>query len=234
MAELYWRPDARGLAALDARGGVTVWRIGPTTGRVSRLPAQSSAPVRGAADFPPTHRAIAPGALEPAPSAIRKQPAYTGRTESRASDRATSSWLGCMRRAFPKSSRGAERRGNPVDATTLSRMCHVPGARLPRCARDDQIYFGNALLHAALLLTTAGGPATFFRLMITGADQTPVRSCGAAGHRRWQAALHPKFGCARKSRLWRFRTLTLSTQWLDVGLAALVGGRLGCVDPPTA
>ena len=27
-AELYWRPDGRGLAALDARGGVTVWRIG--------------------------------------------------------------------------------------------------------------------------------------------------------------------------------------------------------------
>ena len=27
-AELYWRPDGRALAALDARGGVTVWRIG--------------------------------------------------------------------------------------------------------------------------------------------------------------------------------------------------------------
>ena len=26
-AELYWRPDGRGLAALDSRGGVTVWRI---------------------------------------------------------------------------------------------------------------------------------------------------------------------------------------------------------------
>ena len=26
--ELYWRPDGRALAALDARGGVTVWRIG--------------------------------------------------------------------------------------------------------------------------------------------------------------------------------------------------------------
>ena len=26
-AELYWRPDGRALAALDARGGVTVWRI---------------------------------------------------------------------------------------------------------------------------------------------------------------------------------------------------------------
>ena len=28
VAELYWRPDGRGLAALDARGGVTVWRVG--------------------------------------------------------------------------------------------------------------------------------------------------------------------------------------------------------------
>ncbi len=27
-AGLYWRPDGRALAALDARGGVTVWRIG--------------------------------------------------------------------------------------------------------------------------------------------------------------------------------------------------------------
>ena len=27
-AALYWRPDGRALAALDARGGVTVWRIG--------------------------------------------------------------------------------------------------------------------------------------------------------------------------------------------------------------
>ena len=27
VAELYWRPDGRALAALDARGGVTVWRI---------------------------------------------------------------------------------------------------------------------------------------------------------------------------------------------------------------
>ena len=27
-AELYWRPDGRALAALDAKGGVTVWRIG--------------------------------------------------------------------------------------------------------------------------------------------------------------------------------------------------------------
>ena len=27
-AELHWRPDGRALAALDARGGVTVWRIG--------------------------------------------------------------------------------------------------------------------------------------------------------------------------------------------------------------
>jgi len=28
VAELYWRPDGRALAALDARGGVTAWRIG--------------------------------------------------------------------------------------------------------------------------------------------------------------------------------------------------------------
>ena len=27
VAELYWRPDGRALAALDAQGGVTVWRI---------------------------------------------------------------------------------------------------------------------------------------------------------------------------------------------------------------
>ena len=27
VAELYWRPDRRALAALDARGGVTVWRV---------------------------------------------------------------------------------------------------------------------------------------------------------------------------------------------------------------
>ena len=28
VGDLYWRPDGRALAALDARGGVTVWRIG--------------------------------------------------------------------------------------------------------------------------------------------------------------------------------------------------------------
>ena len=28
VAEVYWRPDGRALAALDARGGVTAWRIG--------------------------------------------------------------------------------------------------------------------------------------------------------------------------------------------------------------
>jgi len=33
VAELYWRPDGRALAALDARGGVTVWRIGSTHDR---------------------------------------------------------------------------------------------------------------------------------------------------------------------------------------------------------
>ena len=27
VSELYWRPDGRALAALDARGGVTVWRV---------------------------------------------------------------------------------------------------------------------------------------------------------------------------------------------------------------
>ena len=36
VAELYWRPDGDGLAALDARGGVTFWRIGPVKGRSSR------------------------------------------------------------------------------------------------------------------------------------------------------------------------------------------------------
>ena len=41
-------------------------------------------------------------------------------------------------RVFPKSLRGAERRGNPVDATRLSRMSHAPGARLPRFARNDK------------------------------------------------------------------------------------------------
>ena len=35
VAELYWRPDGSGLAALDAQGGVTVWQIGPTKGRIS-------------------------------------------------------------------------------------------------------------------------------------------------------------------------------------------------------
>ncbi len=28
VAEVYWRPDGRALAALDAQGGVTVWRVG--------------------------------------------------------------------------------------------------------------------------------------------------------------------------------------------------------------
>ena len=28
VSELYWRPDGRALAALDAQGGVTVWRVG--------------------------------------------------------------------------------------------------------------------------------------------------------------------------------------------------------------
>ena len=36
VAELYWRPDGRGLAALDAQGGVTVWRVGRSKGRMDR------------------------------------------------------------------------------------------------------------------------------------------------------------------------------------------------------
>ncbi len=36
VAELYWRPDGSGLAALDARGGVTVWKIGQAKGRIRR------------------------------------------------------------------------------------------------------------------------------------------------------------------------------------------------------
>ena len=36
VSELYWRPDGGGLAALDAHGGVTVWRIGQVKGRLPR------------------------------------------------------------------------------------------------------------------------------------------------------------------------------------------------------
>ncbi|MYB83877.1 MAG: PQQ-binding-like beta-propeller repeat protein [Chloroflexi bacterium] len=36
VAELYWRPDGRGLAALDALGGVTVWRRA-SKGRTARV-----------------------------------------------------------------------------------------------------------------------------------------------------------------------------------------------------
>ena len=39
VSKLYWRPDGRALAALDAQGGVTVWPIGPTKGRISRARA---------------------------------------------------------------------------------------------------------------------------------------------------------------------------------------------------
>ena len=39
VAELYWRPDGKALAALDAQGGVTVWRIGRTKGRIPRIRA---------------------------------------------------------------------------------------------------------------------------------------------------------------------------------------------------
>jgi len=28
VADLLWRPDGRALAALDAQGGVTAWRVG--------------------------------------------------------------------------------------------------------------------------------------------------------------------------------------------------------------
>ena len=40
VAELYWRPDGRALAALDARGGVTVWRVGRSKDRISRARAE--------------------------------------------------------------------------------------------------------------------------------------------------------------------------------------------------
>ena len=36
VAELYWRPDGKALAALDARGGVSVWPIGQAKGRIRR------------------------------------------------------------------------------------------------------------------------------------------------------------------------------------------------------
>ena len=36
VSELYWRPDGGGLAALDAHGGVTVWRMGRVKGRLPR------------------------------------------------------------------------------------------------------------------------------------------------------------------------------------------------------
>ena len=36
VAELYWRPEGSALAALDARGGVTVWQIGQSRGRIRR------------------------------------------------------------------------------------------------------------------------------------------------------------------------------------------------------
>ena len=46
VAELYWRPDGRALAALDAQGGVSVWRIGRTKGRIPHV----RAPQRHSAD----------------------------------------------------------------------------------------------------------------------------------------------------------------------------------------
>ena len=39
VSKLHWRPDGSGLAALDAVGGVTVWRIEQTKGRISRARA---------------------------------------------------------------------------------------------------------------------------------------------------------------------------------------------------
>ena len=39
VAELYWRPDGEALAALDARGGVSVWRMGEVRGRNKRGPS---------------------------------------------------------------------------------------------------------------------------------------------------------------------------------------------------
>ena len=39
VAELYWRPDGSALAALDARGRVTVWRVGRTKGRIDSVSA---------------------------------------------------------------------------------------------------------------------------------------------------------------------------------------------------
>ena len=59
----------------------------------------------------------------------------------------TAGYRGCQlwQPALQGPLRGAERRGNPVDATRLSRMSHAPGARLPRCARNDKSYFGKAL-----------------------------------------------------------------------------------------
>ena len=39
VAELYWRPDGRALAALDAQGGVTVWRVGRSKDRIERARA---------------------------------------------------------------------------------------------------------------------------------------------------------------------------------------------------
>ncbi len=39
VAELYWRPDGRALAALDAQGGVTVWPVGRTKSRMGHASA---------------------------------------------------------------------------------------------------------------------------------------------------------------------------------------------------
>ena len=46
VAKLYWRPDGRALAALDAQGGVTVWSIGQTKGRI-KSPRQAQGPSTG-------------------------------------------------------------------------------------------------------------------------------------------------------------------------------------------
>ena len=46
VSELYWRPDGGALAALDAKGGVTVWPVGQTKGRI-RSPRRARGPGAG-------------------------------------------------------------------------------------------------------------------------------------------------------------------------------------------
>ena len=44
VSKSYWRPDGRALAALDARGGVTVWQLGRAKGRVTRVQSAQRRP----------------------------------------------------------------------------------------------------------------------------------------------------------------------------------------------